>query len=235
EPAKKQAQEEEEPEPPRNFTFEQLKKYDGSEEDEPIYVALRGVVFDVSSAPTHYGKDGAYNLFAGHDATRNLAKMSFEEDDLNKPSTEGFSVSEIDSLDGWYTTFKEYKQYPIVGRVVEPPKPRKISKEELQEMRGKQTCPEGYATAPICISVKGNVYDVSFGGVTFYMEGAAYHLFAGKDASRALAKMSFKDEDVNSTELKDLSEKELKVLDDWENTFKNRKKYPIIGFHDGRK
>jgi len=224
--------EEEEPEPPRNFTYDQLKMFNGEDEDKPIYVALKGDVFDVSAAAGYYGKEGAYSMFAGHDATKNLAKLSFEQEDLNQPSTEGLSATEIDSLDGWYTTFKLHKQYPIVGRVVTPPKPRKISREELIEMTGKQPVPEGYATAPICIGVKGSVYDVSFGGVPFYTEGAPYHLFAGKDASRALAKMSFKDEDVNNPDISGLIDKEKKVLNDWEDTFKVKKKYPIIGHCD---
>lgn len=39
-------------------------------------------------------------------------------------------------------------------------------------------------------------------------------VFAGKDASRALAKSSVQQEDV-SADVTGLSEKELKVLDDW--------------------
>lgn len=42
-----------------------------------------------------------------------------------------------------------------------------------------------------------------------YKEGASYALFAGKDASRALAKMSFLPEDVNSRNVSDLTEREV--------------------------
>lgn len=51
-------------------------------------------------------------------------------------------------------------------------------------------------------------------------------MFAGKDASRALAKMSKNDEDVIGS-LDGLSEKEMGVLDDWEKKFEA--KYPIVG------
>eukprot|EP01118_Nematostelium_gracile_P016235 TRINITY_DN6680_c0_g1_i1.p1 TRINITY_DN6680_c0_g1~~TRINITY_DN6680_c0_g1_i1.p1 ORF type:complete len:124 (+),score=32.95 TRINITY_DN6680_c0_g1_i1:45-416(+) len=42
-------------------------------------------------------------------------------------------------------------------------------------------------TSAILMGVKGKVYDVT-GGAGFYGPGGAYHAFAGKDASRALAK-----------------------------------------------
>lgn len=54
-----------------------------------------------------------------------------------------------------------------------------------------------------------------------------YALFAGKDASRALAKLSFtKDEDLTS-DLMGLGEFELAALQDWENKFMS--KYVIVG------
>lgn len=51
-------------------------------------------------------------------------------------------------------------------------------------------------------------------------------MFAGKDASRALAKMSKNDEDISSS-LHGLTEKEIGVLDDWEKKFEA--KYPVVG------
>lgn len=37
--------------------------------------------------------------------------------------------------------------------------------------------------------VGGQVFDVSFGGGSFYGPGGTYHFMAGKDASRALGKV----------------------------------------------
>ena len=51
-------------------------------------------------------------------------------------------------------------------------------------------------------------------------------VFAGKDASRALAKSSVKPEDC-SAEWEDLPENEKKVLDDWMTFFSKR--YNIVG------
>lgn len=89
--------------------------------------------------------------------------------------------------------------------------------------------PEGYATQSIYLGAGDKVYDVSFGGVDFYGPGCGYNRFAGKDASRALAKMSFEPADLENTSVDDLEEKQKKVLSDWIKTFEVRKGYPIVG------
>ena len=53
------------PDPPRNFTLEQLLQYDGakdekSNEDKPVYLSLNGIVFDVSKGRAFYGPGGPY-------------------------------------------------------------------------------------------------------------------------------------------------------------------------------
>lgn len=63
-------------------------------------------------------------------------------------------------------------------------------------------------------------------GKTFYGPGGACAMLAGKDASRALAKMSKNDEDITSS-LDGLSDKEIGVLADWEK--KLEAKYPVVG------
>ena len=56
--------------------------------------------------------------------------------------------------------------------------------------------------------------------------GGGYHIFAGREAARALGKMSLDPKDCTA-ELDDLSEKELGVLADWEAKF--NQKYNIVG------
>lgn len=60
----------------------------------------------------------------------------------------------------------------------------------------------------------------------FYGPGGPYALFAGKDASRALAKMSFDDKDLNG-DLTGLGVFELEALQDWE--YKFMSKYVKVG------
>ena len=60
----------------------------------------------------------------------------------------------------------------------------------------------------------------------FYGPGGPYALFAGKDASRALAKMSFEPQDLNG-DLTGLGPFETDALQDWE--YKFMSKYVKVG------
>ncbi|GMI71522.1 ARABIDOPSIS THALIANA MEMBRANE-ASSOCIATED PROGESTERONE BINDING PROTEIN 3 [Hibiscus trionum] len=78
---------------------------------------------------------------------------------------------------------------------------------------------------PLLIAIKGQIYDVSSSEM-FYGRGGAYSMFTGRDASRALAMLSFKPEDLTGN-LDGLSAEELGVLEDWECKF--IEKYPVVG------
>ena len=224
---------EDEPDPPRNFTAAQLKQFDGSKdpkthENKPVYLSLNGTVFDVSDGRDYYGPEGPYELFAGRECGVALAKMSFDTqylDDMAGCST--LNHGERMELENWIEKFTYSRCYPILGKLIPddklPSPDRMLSKEELAKYDGSGEVPEGYATAPIYLGAGDKVYDVSFGGVAFYGPGCSYNRFAGKDASRALAKMSFDPEDTENTDVSDLSDKQRKVLDDWIKTFEERK------------
>lgn len=62
-----------------NFTLEELLKYNGSDSDKPILLALKGDVFDVS-AVDFYKPDGPYSKLAGRDASRALGRMDLSEE-----------------------------------------------------------------------------------------------------------------------------------------------------------
>lgn len=62
-----------------------------------------------------YGPGGPYALFAGRDASRALALMSFDRNDLTG-DLEGLGTSELEVLQDWEEKFKE--KYVDVGRLV---------------------------------------------------------------------------------------------------------------------
>ena len=97
------------------LTPQQLNQFDGSDSSKPIYVAIRGRIFDVTTGKSFYGPGGAYVMFAGKDASRALAKMSKSDEDVT-PSLHGLSDKEIGVLDDWEKKFEA--KYPVVGRVV---------------------------------------------------------------------------------------------------------------------
>lgn len=79
------------------------------------------------------------------------------------------------------------------------------------------------------IAIKGTVFDVT-NNTNAYGVGKGYHVFVGKDASRALGKSSLKPEDTDpkvSWDWSTLNEKQMKTLDDWYTFFSKR--YNVVG------
>ncbi|KAE8600539.1 hypothetical protein XENTR_v10013299 [Xenopus tropicalis] len=68
--------------PVRLFTEDDLATYNGEKDEQPIYMAVKGTVFDVSAGKEFYGKGASYNALAGKDSTRAVAKMSLDPADL---------------------------------------------------------------------------------------------------------------------------------------------------------
>lgn len=73
------------------------------------------IVFpDIFSLRLFYGPQGPYSLFAGRDATRALALMSFDHNDLTG-DLDGLSPDELEVLQDWEEKYKE--RYPRVGHL----------------------------------------------------------------------------------------------------------------------
>lgn len=94
--------------------------------------------------------------------------------------------------------------------------------------------PTGYAIPSIYMGVKDKVFDVSFGGSEFYVEGGAYECLAGRDASRVLGKMSMTQADIEGRlDYACLTDRESKNLNDWVDKLgEGGKGYPLVGWMD---
>jgi membrane-associated progesterone receptor component len=105
----------------RTYTPRSLLPFNG-EQGAPVFLAVRGRVFDVSRGRNFYGPGGPYANFAGRDATRGLACGSFDEDmltkDLDGPldDLKGLGGEELEALQGWEERFND--KYDIVGELV---------------------------------------------------------------------------------------------------------------------
>ncbi|KAF8722595.1 hypothetical protein HU200_022430 [Digitaria exilis] len=96
------------------ITEEELRQYDGSDPEKPLLMAIKGQIYDVSQSRMFYGPGGSYALFAGKDASRALAKMSFEPQDLNGDISD-LTPMELGSLNDW--EYKFTSKYVKVGTI----------------------------------------------------------------------------------------------------------------------
>ncbi|KAJ8511142.1 hypothetical protein OPV22_001576 [Ensete ventricosum] len=95
-------------------TEEELRAYDGSDPKKPLLMAIKGQIYDVTQSRMFYGPGGPYALFAGKDASRALAKMSFEPVDLTGDIS-GLGPFELDALQDW--EYKFMSKYVKVGTI----------------------------------------------------------------------------------------------------------------------
>ncbi|XP_045203961.2 membrane-associated progesterone receptor component 1-like [Mercenaria mercenaria] len=116
------------------------------------------------------------------------------------------------------------KQEPAPPREPELPKLKKqdMTLEQLREFDGKG--PDGR----ILLAANGKVFDVTR-GKRFYGPGGPYGLFAGRDASRALATFSMTDDVFRNEydDLSDLTSMQMESVREWEMQF--TEKYDYVG------
>lgn len=96
---------------------------------------------------------------------------------------------------------------------------RFFSVEELRNYDGRNG-------SPVYVGAKGIVFDMT-AARDKYGPGGPYAVFAGRDASRALAKHSLDAKEAENPNISDLSSSELQALDDWFGMFQS--KYNQIG------
>ena len=101
-------------------THAELEDGDGTD-GAPIYVALRGRVYDVSSAGAKfYGPGKAYHHFVGRDASRAFA-TGCRAAECVSADLDGLSPSQLRELDRWMEMYETHDKYTFVGTLVEDP------------------------------------------------------------------------------------------------------------------
>lgn len=95
------------------ISVEELSKCDGTDPNRPIYVAIKGIIFDVSRNSA-YHVNGSYHVFAGKDSSRALALSSLKPEDC-RPDWYDLDEKDKGVLEDWFTFFS--KRYNIVGKV----------------------------------------------------------------------------------------------------------------------
>lgn len=122
-----------EPELPKlrkDFTVQELKKFDGNQPDGRVLVAVNGHVYDVTKGRKFYGPGGPYAAFGGRDASRGLATFNVTSSDTEEyDDLSDLDTMEMESVREWEMQFKE--KYEYVGRLLRPgEEPNSYSDEE---------------------------------------------------------------------------------------------------------
>ncbi len=102
---------------PQTMTREQLQKYDGTKKDEPILMAVKGRIYDVSRGEAFYGPGGPYASFAGRDASRALAKHDTSKETADNPNISDLTPDEKATLEEWAQNYEQ--KYPFIGLLQE--------------------------------------------------------------------------------------------------------------------
>ncbi|KAK9478914.1 cytochrome b5-like heme/steroid binding domain-protein [Lipomyces japonicus] len=105
---------------PLNLTDAQLARHDGTDPNLPLYVAVNGSVFDVSTNPQMYGLAGAYAFFTGRDAARAFVTGCFSSD-LTYDLRGLDHISASTEIARWQAFFANNPKYWYVGQVIHEP------------------------------------------------------------------------------------------------------------------
>lgn len=96
------------------FTKEELAKFDGSDATKPIYLAIKGDVYDVSEGKSFYGKGGAYGDFGGADVSRAVAIWTKDKAEIDRGNDlGGLNKKQVKKLNDVIKMFK--KKYKVIG------------------------------------------------------------------------------------------------------------------------
>ncbi|KAL1742412.1 cytochrome b5-like heme/steroid binding domain-containing protein [Schizophyllum fasciatum] len=104
----------------QTYTPKTLEKFNGLDGGR-ILLAIAGTVFDVTAGRNFYGPSGMYGNFAGRDASRGMAKQSFDMEMLTPTDQpldklEDLTSDEVENMKGWYEHFSG--KYIICGKLV---------------------------------------------------------------------------------------------------------------------
>ena len=115
------------------LTAEELLDYDGFD-DGPLYVGIKGRVYDVTANQHFYGEDGKYHLFVGKDSTHAFATGCLDDTpECVNPSMEGLSEADHKEIDRWVELYETHDMYKFVGFIVDDPVNAILEADELED------------------------------------------------------------------------------------------------------
>lgn len=104
------------PFPKGDLTLEELRKYDGRDEEGRVLLSVCGEIYDVTKGAKFYGPDAPYANLAGRDATRALALFDVDAIKDTWDDYSDLSITQMNNVTEWVEQFKE--KYVYVGKLV---------------------------------------------------------------------------------------------------------------------
>ncbi|EOR04185.1 DNA-directed RNA polymerase II subunit RPB9 [Wallemia ichthyophaga EXF-994] len=98
----------------RSFSVDQLADFNGRN-GKDIYLAVNGLVFDVSSNPRIYGPGGMYHAAVAKDAARAFVTNCFKDQPTH--DLRGLTEKELSQVKGWQSFFDNHPKYMLVGGI----------------------------------------------------------------------------------------------------------------------
>lgn len=96
------------------FTAAELEEFGNGLNENPIYLSVFGMVYDVTAGKKFYGPDASYGMFAGKDVTRGLC-LGCKTPECLVRSTDGLTENQIDEGKRWLSFFQSHDKYSLVG------------------------------------------------------------------------------------------------------------------------
>ncbi|KAL3792032.1 hypothetical protein HJC23_011197 [Cyclotella cryptica] len=123
------------------ITREQLEEMDGFD-GAPLYLAIKGRVYDVSAGEKFYGDGKDYHEWVGKDASRSFGtgcRGGIDRTGMEclSSSLEGLTEKELKEIDRWVELYETHDKYTFVGHLVDDPVDEIL--ENVQEEEGTDT------------------------------------------------------------------------------------------------
>lgn len=114
------------------MTAEELRQYDGSDESLPLYLSIKGRIYDVTAGREYYGPGRSYHHFVGRDATRAYVTGCSAGDCLVS-SLVGIDKGLQREVDRWIELYEYHDKYTFVGLLIEDPVAGVLERSMIEE------------------------------------------------------------------------------------------------------
>mmetsp|Transcript_21724 Transcript_21724/g.29909 ORF Transcript_21724/g.29909 Transcript_21724/m.29909 type:complete len:268 (+) Transcript_21724:117-920(+) len=102
------------------MTLAELAEMDGKTETTPIYISVKGQIFDLSAARHFYGPGKAYHALVGKEAASAFAKGCFTSQCLSTPMSQ-LTEQQLLEVDRWIDLYRNHDKYKFVGMLATDP------------------------------------------------------------------------------------------------------------------